>query len=177
LEALTSPEGSLALAIAALLLVLGFRFARPDRPHAWIAFLAYAGALAVSLVAALDLVPGTPVAASAPVRIAGAALLVVGLLLAAAASKASRVVHPGALVVAGPYRRVRRPLEAGLALVLVGHVLRAPSLLGWAAVAAAVALLAWSAWRGDRHARDTFGAEWRHWAAATPFVVPSFRRR
>jgi protein-S-isoprenylcysteine O-methyltransferase Ste14 len=176
-EALTSPEGSLALAIAALLLVLGFRFARPTRAHEWIAFAAYAAALALSLLAARGLVPGAAIAAGAAVRLAGGAALVAGLLLAAAAAKTRRLTPAGELAVGGPYRRARRPLEVGLALVLVGHLLRAPSSLGSLAVGAAVAFLVWSAWREDRIAQRTFGAEWRRWAAATPFLLPSLRRR
>jgi protein-S-isoprenylcysteine O-methyltransferase Ste14 len=171
-----SQEGSLAVAIAALLLVLGLRFAGALRAHERIAFASYAAALVASLLAARGIVPAATTAPGVLVRVAGAALLVGGLLLAAAASKVRRGARPGALVTEGPYRRVRRPVEAGLALVLVGHLLRAPSSIGFIAVAVAIATLGWSARREDRLARESFGAEWTRWAEETPFVVPGLQR-
>jgi hypothetical protein len=160
MESFTTPEGSFALAIAALLLVLGFRMLRPERAAAWAAFAGYAAALAVSLLGARGLV-GAPVEPAAPIRIGGAALLVAGLLVGARRSRPGRErlrvgeaapTRPGALPTPSGALPTRsgasraRP-ELGLALVLAGHLARAPSAAGAIAVGVAVVLLAWTGMR------------------------------
>jgi MYXO-CTERM domain-containing protein len=175
LDRLTTPEGSLALAIAALLLVLGYRMLRPERAAAWVAFAGYAAALVVSLLGARGAL-GTAVEPAAPVRIGGAALLVLGLLVGARRSRPGRERHraPDAAPAGSdappvPSGAARTPSgalptrsgglpaphgvasrarpELGLALVLAGHLARAPSAAGAVAVGVAVALLAWTGMR------------------------------
>jgi hypothetical protein len=120
-----SAEGALGLAITALLLVLGFRFARPARAREWIAVGAFALALAVTFAGSRGLAPGAVLPAGAGLRLAGAAIFVVGLLLAA---RAGRTRHLAALGGAVAFRaRAQQALYGGLALVVVGHVARAPS--------------------------------------------------
>lgn len=160
MDAITSPEGALRLAITVLLAVVGYRVARPTRGRDWVAVLAYVGALAAVLV-------GERAAPAAPphlaVRALGALLLLAGLLVAGAAVRAARrafppappapraagrpAPRPPALVVAPGDRPV---VHAGLALVLAGQFLRAPTQLGAMAVAAAVLVLAATGWAGAR---------------------------
>src|SRR6266542_3727635 len=96
---LTSPQGSIELAIAALLLVLGFRFARPSRPREWVAVAAYAAGLAGHLLGALGLLRGSVFPAGVALRILGA------------------------LVLAGQF--LRAPSSAGLVPALVGIAVNA----------------------------------------------------
>jgi protein-S-isoprenylcysteine O-methyltransferase Ste14 len=178
MDRLTSAEGSLALAISALLLVLGYRFARPARGRDWGAVASYATALVVGLLGARGLLPGTAPASPGPaLRLGGAALLLGGLLLAGAAARARAATAPGALVVIGPYARLRHPLPAGLALVVAGHLLRGPSFPGVVAALAALAVLASAAAAEDADARRAFGDAWERWAARTPALLPLPRRR
>ncbi|ABS28443.1 hypothetical protein [Anaeromyxobacter sp. Fw109-5] len=137
LDSLTSPTGSLAVAISALLLVLGFRLARPSRAREWLAVAAYAGALASQTAAALGLL-GPPSEPGPGLRVAGGVLLVAGVLLAGAPARARRRAAVGA----APGSRPRRidPAYAGLALVLVGQLLRSPTRPA-AAVSVAIAVL------------------------------------
>jgi len=170
---LLTPEGSLALAIAALQLVLGWRFTLPERGRDVAGFLLYAAAVGLAFAAGRGLLPASPPLAGAlPLRLAGAALLLGGLALAGASQKARLLAGRGALATSGPYGRLRHPLYVGLALVLAGGVLRAPSAVGAAAAAIAVAHYAWLALREERAARDVFGAEWRTYARRTRAVVP-----
>ncbi len=130
MDELTSPPGSVSVAIAALLLVFGFRLARPDRLREWLAIAAYAVALTAQLLGARGLLPGRTLAAGAAVRIAGAALLVVGLVLAGTSSRARRRAATAARPEPRPSPRAVDPVYAGLALVLVGQLAREPSLAG-----------------------------------------------
>jgi hypothetical protein len=137
MDALTSPEGSVALALCALLVVVGYRLARPDRGREWLAIAAYAAALVASLLGARGLLPGPTAAVAPAVRLAGAALLVLGLLLAGQPSRARRRAArraPGEATRAPPLDLV----YAGLAVVLAGQLARAPSLAGGIATAAGV---------------------------------------
>jgi hypothetical protein len=146
MDELTSPHGSLALAIAALLVVFGFRLARPAGARAWLAFVAYAAALVLQALGARGLLPGPARDAGTGLRLAGAALLVAGLLLAGKPTRARRrPAAPAAPAVAAEGRL--DPVHAGLALVLVGQLLRGPSLAGAIAVLVAVAVNGWLAAR------------------------------
>jgi hypothetical protein len=143
LDALTSPDGALRLAIAALLAVVGHRLARPARGADWLGFLAYAGALAALYLAERAAAPAPPV--DVAVRGAGALLLVGGLVLAGAPARAARRALPAGVrpPPAEPLAaRGRRLVHAGLALVLAGQLLRAPTPRGAAAVLVAAVLLA-----------------------------------
>jgi hypothetical protein len=156
LDAFTSPEGALRLAIAALLAVVGYRLARPERGGDWLAVLAYAGALGAVLLAERA-APAGAEPGVAP-RAAGAALLVLGLVVAGSAARAARRAAPPPARGARPppppplAPRARPRVHAGLALVLCGHLLRAPTAAGGAAVAVALAVLAATAWLAARRA-------------------------
>lgn len=87
---------------------------------------------------------------TAATRALGAALVVIGMLLAARSAlllagrgRPKRGPQP-AFVIAGPYRRVRNPLAGGLVVAAAGLALlaRSPAL----AVATALAALASHAW-------------------------------
>lgn len=137
---LTSPQGSIELAIAALLVVLGFRFARPSRPSEWVAMAAYVAGLGGQLLGALGLVRGSLFPAGVGLRVLGGLSLVAGLVLAGAPARARRRASagrpaPGRAAAAAPY--------AGLALVLAGQFLRAPSAAGLAPVLVGIGVCAW----------------------------------
>jgi len=146
LDVLQTPQGAISLAVAVLAAVMGVRLLGPDRlgGRSVAAAIAYAAALAVTWFG------GSGVLARSPeppltVRLAGAALLVFGLLQAgrAARERAGRAD-------AGATRKVL----GGLAMVLAGQVLRAPSPAGIAAALAAAAVLAWAAWRAGAAGPD-----------------------
>jgi hypothetical protein len=122
---MTSPQGSIELAIAALLLMLGYRLLRPSRARGWLGFAAYAAGVVGQLLGALGVLHGSALTAPTWQRLLGIATLVVGLLLAGAPARARRrsasAPHAGA---------AREPLTAGhlgLALVVAGQFLRGPS--------------------------------------------------
>lgn len=152
-ELLTTPAGSLALAITALLLVLGHRLASPRRAAEWLGVGAYAAALVVQLLGARGLLPGAVLAPGTALRVLGGVLLVSGLVVAGTAARARRRAAsaavrrhaggPGGASGATPPARAARParldpVHAGLALVAAGQLLRAPSVAGAIAVLAAV---------------------------------------
>lgn len=177
MEQVLSPEGSLALAVAALVAVLGWRFTLPERGRDLAAVLVFVAAVAVTFAAGSGLVPGGgPVAAPLSVRVVGAALLVAGLLLAGRSFKARLLAGRGHLAEAGPYARIRHPLYAGLALVLVGHLLRLPSRAGALAVTIALAQYVRLGVVEERDARDAFGAAWERYASQTRALLPRPRR-
>lgn len=140
---LTSPQGTIELAIAALLLVLGYRLARPSRSREWAAFAAYAAGLAGQLLGASGLLRGTVYASGAPLRILGAAALLTGLVIAGAPARARRrAMSNGNPIPAG---RAAAAAHAGLALALVGQFARGPSTAGLAPVLVGAAVNAWVA--------------------------------
>lgn len=161
-----TPEGSLALAIAVLLLVLGWRFTLARNLLDVVGLAAFALADAVALAGTLGLLPARPAPLS--VRLTGVALLVSGLLVAGASFRARQAVGPGVLCTVGVYARLRHPLYAGLGLTLVGNALRTPHLAGAAAVAFALGLYAWLARIEERKAPDVFGSAWETYARRTP---------
>jgi protein-S-isoprenylcysteine O-methyltransferase Ste14 len=138
MDDLTSPAGALALAISALLLVVGYRLARPDRSREWLAIGAYAAAHVALLLGARGLLPGAALVPGPALRIGGVALLAAGLLLAGAPARARRrPAIAGSLAGSAPGRRLD-PVYAGLALVLVGQLARSPSVAGGVAALAGV---------------------------------------
>jgi hypothetical protein len=145
MDALTSPAGSLAIAISVLLLVMGFRLARPARTREWMALAAYAGALFAQTLGAVGFLGGPLAAPGTPQRIAGAAVLVAGILFAGAPSRARRRAAARAAAARAPEARSFDPVYAGLALVLVGQLLRGPSRPGAISVAVAVLVAGWVA--------------------------------
>lgn len=178
MESVLSPEGSLALAISALVVVLGWRFALPERGRDFAGILVFVTAVVLTFAVGRGLVPGSgPTAAGPFLRVTGGALIVAGLLLAGASFKARLLAGRGRLAATGPYARIRHPLYAGLALVLVGHLLRLPSQPGALAVIVALSQYVWLATVEEREARAAFGAEWSEYAARTRALVPIPRRR
>jgi hypothetical protein len=149
MDVLTSPTGSLAIAISALLLVMGFRLARPARMREWLALAAYAGALVALTLGALGLLEGPAAAPGLALRLAGLGVLVSGLLLAGSAARARTraAAHAHAGAAAGaPQARAIDPVYAWLALILVGQLLRGgPSRAGAVSVGIAVFLACWAA--------------------------------
>lgn len=145
MDVLTSPAGSLAIAISALLLVMGFRLARPVRTREWLAIAAYAGALFAQTLGAVGFLGDPVVAPGTPQRLAGAALLVAGILLAGGPSRARRRAATSAPAARAPDARSFDPVYAGLALILVGQLLRGPSRAGAISVAVAVVIAGWVA--------------------------------
>jgi len=144
MDRLTTPEGALGLAVVALLVVLGYRLARPERGPDWIVLAAYAGALATIYGGARAVPARDP---GLVLRLTGAAALLAGVVLAGTAMRARRR-DPAARAGLAPIARAERPrIHAGLALVVAGQLLRAPTLLGLVAAAVAGAALAWGAWR------------------------------
>lgn len=178
MESVLSAEGSLALAIAALVVVLGWRFTLPERGRDFAAALVFVAAVALTFAAGRGLVPrAAPWSAGVALRLLGAAMLVGGLALAGASFRARLRAGRGRLAVLGPYARLRHPLYAGLGLALVGHLLRLPSQLGAVLTVIALAQYAWLAAAEERDARAAFAAEWEAYAARTPALLPRPRRR
>jgi len=158
LDALSSPHGALSLAVAVLAAVLGVRLLAPRSAPGWAAALAYVASLAASWLGASGLVPGgARPGASAPmtVRLAGAALLVFGLLAAGRAAReaagravreaAGRGAGEAAGGTAGSTAGAQLKVLGGLAMVLAGQLVRAPSPAGVAVLAVAAAALGWAA--------------------------------
>ncbi len=173
---LFTPEGSLALTIAVLEIVLGYRFSLPERGRDIGAFLTYAVAVGLAFVAARGLLPGsTPMPAPLWMRVVGAAFLLVGLFLAGASSKARLRAGRGRLATGGPYARLRHPLYVGLSLVLAGGLMRAPSIVGVLAAVAAVANFVSLGALEERDSARTFGAAWSDYALRTRAVLPIAR--
>jgi hypothetical protein len=139
LEILQTPAGALSLAIAALLGVLGLRLmgaalgqGRPGR--ATLAAIGWGASLPLVWAGGHRLLPGAAPEAPLWLRVVGAGLLLVGLLLAGRARSAA----------AGASSRMVR-VAGGLSLVLAGQVARAPSAGGAVAAGVAMAALLWAA--------------------------------
>jgi len=170
---LLTPEGALALAIAVLELVLGWRFTLPDRGRDVAGFCAFALAVVLGFLAGRGyLAPSPALVSPASVRIGGGVLLLAGLLLAGASARARLEAGRGRLATGGPYAWVRHPLYLGLSLVLVGGWLRAPSTLGWIPAAVAIAGFLWLGAADERAAREAFGEVWRAYARRTAPIAP-----
>lgn len=149
MDSLTSPDGALGLAITSLVIVVGYRVARPERGADWLGVLGYAVAMVVIYLGDR----GSPDRAAThfALRLVGAAALVVGLVLAGAGVRASRKGLPPRGAAAAPLPRHARPLvHAGLSLALVGQLLRAPTTLGGIALGIALVTLGWAAWTAWR---------------------------
>lgn len=149
MDSLTSPDGALGLATTVLVIVVGYRVARPERRPDWLAVLGYAGAMAVIFLGGR----GSPdrAATHLALRLVGAAALLVGLVVAGAGVRASRRGVPPRDAAASPLPRHSRPLvHAGLLLALVGQLLRAPTQIGALALGVALVPLAWASWASWR---------------------------
>lgn len=146
MDELTSPQGSLALALAALLLVVGFRLAHPSRGREWSALVAYAVAVVAQPLGARGILPGSVIAAGVPMRILGAILLVAGLVMVGTSARARRRAAAGTSATErSPTAGRLDPVYAGLAVVLLGLLLREPSAAGAIAAGLAAPFLAWPA--------------------------------
>ncbi len=173
MDSLLSAEGSLAVAISALAIVLGYRFTLPERGRDFGGLLVYVAAIGVTLAAAHGLVPRAgAVAPGLALRALASVLLIAGFLLAGASFRARLEAGRGALATRGPYARVRHPLYLGLGMVLVGHLLRLPSSAGLLPIALALASYAFSGAAEEREAAARFGAAWEAYARRTGAVVP-----
>lgn len=173
MSALLTPEASLALAIAVLEIVLGYRFTLPERGRDVGGFLVYAVAIAVAFAAGRGLLPASPpLAAPLWMRIIGAVLLLVGLILAGASSRARLLAGRGRLATSGAYARLRHPLYLGLSLVLAGSLLRAPSAAGAMAAVLAMAHYVWLGTLEERDSARTFGAAWTDYRSRTRAALP-----
>lgn len=156
MDQLTSPQGTLGLAITALLLVVGYRLARPERAREWVAVGAYAAALVAQHLGARGLLPGPPLATGPAVRLVGSALLVAGLILAGTSARARRRAALRARAAAAPAEPVAPRVDAahaGLALVVVAQLLRQPSTGAAVAAGVAVAVNGWVALAARRGPR------------------------
>lgn len=170
---LLNPEGSLALAIAALQLVLGYRFTLAERGRDLLGLLVYALAVGQTFAAERGFLPGVvPSPVPLQVRLAGAAVLCAGLWLAGASSKARLLAGRGALATGGAYSRIRHPLYLGLGLALIGGLLRSPTVIGGALAGAAAGVYAALGALDERGAARAFGTEWRLYAARTRAILP-----
>lgn len=141
MDELTSRTGSLGAAIVALLFIVGYRLARPSRGRDWLALAAYAAGLAAQFLGAHALLPGRALVAGAALRIAGAAVIVAGLVTAGRPSRTRRRIPAGGPEPSDGPRRGWNPIAAGLVLVLLGQLARAPSTAGVVATALAVVVL------------------------------------
>ena len=116
-------------------------------------------------------------------RVAGVvlALLGVGLaarsvLLLAGRGRPQRGPRP-ALVIAGPYLRLRNPLAAGVVLALAGAAVASGSAaLALAAVGALVAAHLWIVRVEEPRLRVRFGRAYEAYLRAVPRWIPSARR-
>ncbi len=177
MDSILTAEGSLALAISALAIVLGYRFTLPVRGRDFGGLVVYVVAVAVTFAAAHGLVPRAGAVEAGPAaRLLGGALMILGLALAGASFKARLQAGRGRLATGGPYARIRQPLHLGLGLVLLGHLLRLPSSAGLLATAVALASRAFTAAAEERDAAASYGAEWKTYARRTGAVVPWLRR-
>jgi protein-S-isoprenylcysteine O-methyltransferase Ste14 len=175
---LFTPEGSLALAIAALEVVLGYRFTLSERGRDLAGAFTYVVAVALGFAAGRGLIPASPpMSVPFALRIFGGAVLLAGLFLAGASSKARLLAGRGRLVTVGPYAYLRHPLYVGLTLVLVGGLLRDPSAFGGLAAAAAVAQYVWLGVIEEREAGAAFGSAWSDYAVRTRAILPTTSRR
>ena len=177
MESVLSPEGSLALAISALVVVLGWRFALPERGRDFAGMLVFVTAVVLTFAVGRGLIPGS--GPTRPGRFCGSPAAHWSSSASCSPArrfKARLLAGRGRLAVTGPYARIRHPLYAGLALVLVGHLLRLPSQPGALAVVVALAQYVWLATVEEREARAAFGAEWAEYAARTRAVLPIPRR-
>jgi protein-S-isoprenylcysteine O-methyltransferase Ste14 len=180
MESLTSPVGSVGLAIAALVVVLGYRFTLPVGGRDFGGLATFLAAVAVIFLAGCGLISRGALATletSRPLRMGGGVLIAAGLLLAGQSWKARLSAGRGRLATSGPYARVRHPLYLGLGLVLAGHLFRSPSNAGAIAAALAIAHYAALSVIEEREARRAFGPDWGAYAAQTRAILPLPRRR
>ena len=116
---------------------------------------------------------------TAATRALGAALVVIGMLLAARSAlllagrgRPKRGPQP-AFVIAGPYRRVRNPLAGGLVVAAAGLALlvRSPA-LGVATALAALASHAWIVRVEEPRLAARFGAAYAAYLRCVPRWMP-----
>ena len=104
--------------------------------------------------------------------IAGATLALRSALLLAGRGRPQRGPRP-ALVIAGPYTRLRNPLLVGLILVLVGVAIALGSGgLGLAAVVVAAVAHVWVVRVEELRLQARFGEAYREYLARVPRWVP-----
>ena len=176
MESVLSTEGSLALAISILAIVLGYRFSLPERGRDFAGVAGYVLAIAVTFVSAHWFARAARATDLGPAwRYAGDASLVIGLLLAGSSFRARLVAGRGRLAATGPYARIRHPLYLGLGLALLGQLLRLPSAAGLVCTLLALGGYLWAGAAEERDAAAAFGAEWRAYAQRTGAILPRLR--
>jgi len=76
------------------------------------------------------------------------------------------------LATGGPYARIRHPQYAAFVLIMLGFLVQWPTLLTLAMFPVLVWMYARLARREEAEMRQAFGAEYAHYAAATPAFFP-----
>jgi protein-S-isoprenylcysteine O-methyltransferase Ste14 len=99
------------------------------------------------------------------------------ILLAAAWDVLYRAQRNGRLATAGPYARMRHPQYAAFITIMLGFLLQWPTLVTLVMFPILVVMYVRLARREDREARESFGAEYERYAAATPAFLPRFGAR
>ena len=114
----------------------------------------------------------------APLHILSNILVAAGfILLASAWPVLYRAQRAGTLATTGPYARVRHPQYAGFILIISGLLLQWPTLLTLIMYPVLLTMYLRLARREESEAKDTFGAEYSHYAAQTPAFIPKRRSR
>jgi protein-S-isoprenylcysteine O-methyltransferase Ste14 len=116
-------------------------------------------------------------AAGAVLAVAGVALALRSALLLAGRGRPRRGPQP-AFVIAGPYRRMRNPLYAGLVVAAIGVALAARSVVaGVAAVVAATLAHVWVVRVEEPRLAARFGAAYAAYVRCVPRWLPSVPSR
>jgi protein-S-isoprenylcysteine O-methyltransferase Ste14 len=79
------------------------------------------------------------------------------------------------LATGGPYARIRHPQYAAFVLIMLGFLVQWPTLLTLAMFPVLTWMYARLARREEAEMRQSFGAEYAHYAAATPAFFPRWR--
>ncbi|MCA9122523.1 MAG: isoprenylcysteine carboxylmethyltransferase family protein [Planctomycetaceae bacterium] len=81
------------------------------------------------------------------------------------------------LATSGPYSLCRHPLYLGSFLMIIGFCLATQPLINFPIVAPCVALIYMCSIRSEEvHLAQSFGELWQSYSAATPRLIPNFRR-
>lgn len=111
------------------------------------------------------------------IHIASSLAILAGFVLLAAST---RVVHQAQarrrLATAGPYARHRHPQHVALLVIMLGFLLRSPTLVTLVMFAISLVTLVRLAHQEEREAAEGFGELWHQYAARTPRWFPRLRR-
>lgn len=81
----------------------------------------------------------------------------------------------GVLATQGLYARLQHPQYLGFILIMTGFLFQWPTLLTLVMYPILVYMYVRLARREEKDAEDTFGEQWRQYAASTPRFIPSWR--